>query len=246
MLSLGALAGPAARLAGSARNGSVVLNEFRSLPEDLFTNTSRYRYVVPLARRRMSASFDLPIVASNVTGRTELAFGDLGVRWSWIPWIRSSRGVVVGVDTTWSTETRHLAGNGDLVSGLASSGRDVDHRRTAAHRGLRERRHERPGRRQMGARALRRRGNRGREAPAYVLTNGHCPEFPGANDVFVDRPAPSNHRVIFNYFADTPGRQLSVPVSRIAYATMKGRTSRCWSSPHGMTRSFDRGSSRGR
>jgi hypothetical protein len=66
-------------------------------------------------------------------------------------------------------------------------------------------------------------GERGREAPAYVLTNGHCPEFPGANDVFVDRPAPSNHRVIFNYFADTPARQLSVPVSRIAYATLKGQ-----------------------
>jgi hypothetical protein len=89
-----------------------VLNEFRSLPEDLFTNTSRYRYVVPLARRRMSASFDLPIVASNVTGRTELAFGDLGVRWSWIPWIRSSRGVVVGVDTTWSTATNDALGDG--------------------------------------------------------------------------------------------------------------------------------------
>jgi len=62
-----------------------------------------------------------------------------------------------------------------------------------------------------------------RDAPAYVLTNGHCPEFPGANDVFVDRPAPSNHRVLFNYFADTATRQFSVPVSRIAYATMKGQ-----------------------
>jgi hypothetical protein len=51
-------------------------------------------------------------VASNVTGRTELAFGDLGVRWSWIPWIGSSRGVVVGVDTTWSTATNDALGDG--------------------------------------------------------------------------------------------------------------------------------------
>jgi hypothetical protein len=73
---------------------------------------TRRRYVVPLARRRMSASLDLPIVASNVTGRTELALGDLGLCWSWIPWIRSSRGVVVGVDTTWSTATNDALGDG--------------------------------------------------------------------------------------------------------------------------------------
>lgn len=61
------------------------------------------------------------------------------------------------------------------------------------------------------------------DPPAYVLTNGHCPDFPGSNDVLIDRPAPSSHRVIFNYFADTTAQQLTVPVSRIAYATMKGQ-----------------------
>jgi hypothetical protein len=66
-------------------------------------------------------------------------------------------------------------------------------------------------------------GNDPRDAPAYVLTNGHCPEFPGANDVILDRPAPSTHRVVFNYFADAVDRQVTVPVARIAYATMKGR-----------------------
>ena len=61
------------------------------------------------------------------------------------------------------------------------------------------------------------------DAPAYVLTNGHCPEFPGSNDVIVNRPAPSSHRVVFNYFADTTTRHFPVPVVRIAYATMKGQ-----------------------
>jgi hypothetical protein len=60
-------------------------------------------------------------------------------------------------------------------------------------------------------------------APAYVLTNGHCPAFPGSNEVLVNQAAPSAHRVVFNYFADVPARQVSVPVRRIAYATMKGR-----------------------
>jgi len=90
----------------------VVVNDFRSLPDALFSNTSRYRYVMPLARRRMSAWLDLPILASNVTGRTEAAFGDLGVRWSWIPWIQRSRGVLVGVDTAWRTATNEALGDG--------------------------------------------------------------------------------------------------------------------------------------
>lgn len=62
-----------------------------------------------------------------------------------------------------------------------------------------------------------------RDAAAYVLTNGHCPDFPGANEVIINRPAPAAHRVIFNYFADTTSQHVSVPVARIAYATMKGR-----------------------
>jgi hypothetical protein len=61
----------------------------------------------------------------------------------------------------------------------------------------------------------------GERMPAYVLTNGHCADFPGSNQVLVDRPA-GNHRVIFNYFADTIAAQRTVAVRRIAYATMKG------------------------
>jgi hypothetical protein len=60
-------------------------------------------------------------------------------------------------------------------------------------------------------------------APAYVLTNGHCSDFPGANEVLPDRPAPQSHRVVFNYFADTQRQQVTVAVTRIVYATMKGR-----------------------
>ncbi len=61
----------------------------------------------------------------------------------------------------------------------------------------------------------------GDAAPAYVLTNGHCADFPGSNQVLVDRPA-GNHRVIFNYFADTTAAQRTVGVRRLSYATMKG------------------------
>ena len=60
----------------------------------------------------------------------------------------------------------------------------------------------------------------GARAPAYVVSNGHCADFPGSNQVIIDA-AVSNHRVVFDYFADTIGRQRVVPVRRVLFATMK-------------------------
>jgi hypothetical protein len=54
------------------------------------------------------------------------------------------------------------------------------------------------------------------EAPAYVLTNGHCPAFPGPNDVLTDRTSPGRARVVFEYFVDTTARQYAVPIRRVA------------------------------
>jgi hypothetical protein len=60
-------------------------------------------------------------------------------------------------------------------------------------------------------------------APTYVLTNAHCQgqagQLPGAKEIMVNRPAKSNF--VLNYFYDLPLKQLSIPISKIAYATMK-------------------------
>lgn len=61
---------------------------------------------------------------------------------------------------------------------------------------------------------------RGDEASAWVATNAHCVDFPGANVVL--RDLPGRGTVTFDYFADTQARQRRVPIRRIAYATMKG------------------------
>jgi len=54
------------------------------------------------------------------------------------------------------------------------------------------------------------------EAPAYVLTNGHCPAFPGSNEVFVGRTTCiTPGRVVFNFFADTRDRQFGVNVAHV-------------------------------
>lgn len=59
------------------------------------------------------------------------------------------------------------------------------------------------------------------DAPAYALTNGHCPAFPGSNDVLLDQG--TRGRVTFEFFADTVSRQYAVDVRHVTYATMKGR-----------------------
>lgn len=58
------------------------------------------------------------------------------------------------------------------------------------------------------------------DAPAYMVSNGHCFDL-DANAVIVDRAPAPTVRVTFHYFQDTQDRQLVMPVRRIAYSTMK-------------------------
>jgi Trypsin-like peptidase domain len=60
-------------------------------------------------------------------------------------------------------------------------------------------------------------------APAYVLTNGHCQgsagKLPGAREIIVDRS--SNTHFILNYFHDFKPDRLTIRVKRMVYGTMK-------------------------
>ncbi len=60
------------------------------------------------------------------------------------------------------------------------------------------------------------------ESPAYVLTNGHCAQPWDANAVFTNILA-ADMSMTFNYFVDTIDQQVTIPVNRVAYSTMKGR-----------------------
>lgn len=62
------------------------------------------------------------------------------------------------------------------------------------------------------------------DAPAYVLSNGHCAIDPfnerSANTITVDEPV--NYTIAFNYFHDSKDKAISVRIESIVYATMKG------------------------
>ncbi len=87
-------------------------NEFASLPDERFIDTVAYRYAIPLAGRRVSAGLVLPLVTGNITGRTEAAFGDLGARLVWIPWLTIGAGLLGGLEITWNTATNDALGVG--------------------------------------------------------------------------------------------------------------------------------------
>lgn len=61
------------------------------------------------------------------------------------------------------------------------------------------------------------------DAPAYLITNGHCAQDWHPNDVYRDVPAAEGYAATFNYFIDTQDAQVTVPAKTIAYSTMKGR-----------------------
>ena len=60
-------------------------------------------------------------------------------------------------------------------------------------------------------------------APAYVLTNGHCQgnlgKLPGDREILVDRSTKTQFTV--NYFHDFTAERLTIPVKRLVYGTMK-------------------------
>jgi hypothetical protein len=61
-----------------------------------------------------------------------------------------------------------------------------------------------------------------RDARAYLITNGHCAMEWNANKVITDEPV-EGWNATFDYFVDTTEQPITVPVSRLAYSTMKGR-----------------------
>lgn len=58
------------------------------------------------------------------------------------------------------------------------------------------------------------------DAPAYVLSNGHCLGFLRTNEIILNRAQTGT--VTFRRFLDTGDRTESFPIARTAYATMKG------------------------
>jgi hypothetical protein len=61
------------------------------------------------------------------------------------------------------------------------------------------------------------------DAPAYLLTNGHCAQPWDANEVFLDEAAEEGWQATFNYFVDTTAEAINIPATRVVYSTMKGR-----------------------
>lgn len=58
-------------------------------------------------------------------------------------------------------------------------------------------------------------------APALILTAGHCVNYFDQNEVWVDRPGEAHWRFTPAFFHDTQAQHRAYPIKRILYATMK-------------------------
>lgn len=59
----------------------------------------------------------------------------------------------------------------------------------------------------------------GDEAPAFILTNGHCLEWQ-ANGTITNQEVEGD--VLFNYYADAPEEVIAIPLAEVVYSTMQG------------------------
>lgn len=62
----------------------------------------------------------------------------------------------------------------------------------------------------------------GPDAPAYLISNGHCAQEWDDNAVYIDLPG-NGMTAVFNHFIDTTDAAVEAPADRVAYSTMKGR-----------------------
>ena len=67
---------------------------------------------LPIVDGRMAIRFAVPFFRYEVGEHTDLGFGDLGIRWDWVPAIAGPNALLVEVDTTWDTASRDRLGYG--------------------------------------------------------------------------------------------------------------------------------------
>src|SRR6476620_10681547 len=113
-----------------------IFNEYYNLPGDgLYNNITKFRFVVPFARKRASFKVDLPINATNtsigfltgglegplgtppigvVPGDTKVGFGDLNLKFTYVPYFsrKLKLGLVTSVEFNFDTASRPVFGSG--------------------------------------------------------------------------------------------------------------------------------------
>ena len=92
----------------------VLLNEFRSLGGDLGLDEFVFRYTQPL--RKVKFQLTLPLDATDLTGTTQVGFGEIGFKASYLPKMTPKFGLVVFLDTSFPTATKDVFGAGKYVA----------------------------------------------------------------------------------------------------------------------------------
>ena len=89
-----------------------VSNAFFSHDDGLFTDRVTWSYRQAFANRRFRARVDLPLIFANVTGRTEVGFGDVVLGGDWLAVVRTSTAFVAGLNLGVNSSTNEALAEG--------------------------------------------------------------------------------------------------------------------------------------
>jgi hypothetical protein len=113
-----------------------IFNEYYNLPGDgLYNNITKFRFIVPFAKKRASIKVDLPLNATNTSigfltggtegplgrrpigvlaGDTKAGFGDLNLKFTYVPYFsrRLKLGLVTSVEFGFDTANKPVLGSG--------------------------------------------------------------------------------------------------------------------------------------
>jgi hypothetical protein len=90
-------------------------NDFRSPGSGLFVDEATWMYAQAFAGRRMRARAELPLQFGNVTGRTEVGFGDVIAGWEWLAAARGRVAWLAGADVGFDSGTNPALATGHTV-----------------------------------------------------------------------------------------------------------------------------------
>lgn len=113
-----------------------IFNEYYNLPgEGLYNNITKFRFVVPFAKKRASVKVDLPFNATNTSigflsggtegplgrppigvaaGNTKFGFGDLNLKFTYVPYFnrKLKMGLVTSLEFNFDTASKPVLGSG--------------------------------------------------------------------------------------------------------------------------------------
>jgi hypothetical protein len=87
-------------------------NDTKFFTDGSYYNTSSFKFTQPFNDGKMSLRLNLPVINTDLVGDNDIGFGDVGVKWTWVPHVDKKIGVIVSGEIVAPTASGGLFGSG--------------------------------------------------------------------------------------------------------------------------------------